>query len=104
MTARADFMDKNFCEDKVYVQYASNGGEGFYLDKTAYDAGNTVEVKENKFTYETEFLGYNTQADGKGTMYIPGDSFEISENTTLYAQWAKKSFFARLADFFANLF
>ena len=104
MTARADFMDKNFCEDKVYVQYASNGGEGFYLDKTAYDAGNTVEVKENKFTYETEFLGYNTQADGKGTMYMPGDSFEISENTTLYAQWAKKSFFARLADFFANLF
>lgn len=104
MTARTDFMEDKFSQDKVYVQYAANGGEGLYLDKKAYNAGDKIEVKENKFTNDTEFLGYNTQADGKGESYMPGDEFEITESVTLYAQWQKKGIFARIAEFFSNLF
>lgn len=34
------------------------------------------------------FDGWNTQADGNGDDLAPGDTFTISENTTLYAKWA----------------
>ena len=37
----------------------------------------------------TLFAGWNTQADGKGTAYQAGDTFEIAANTVLYAQWNK---------------
>lgn len=31
---------------------------------------------------------WNTQANGKGTAYEPGDEFIVNSNITLYAQWA----------------
>lgn len=34
-----------------------------------------------------EFKGWNTQADGKGTAYKPGDELKISSNQILYAIW-----------------
>ena len=33
-------------------------------------------------------LGWNTRADGKGTRYLPGQTFKIKQNITLYAQWS----------------
>jgi uncharacterized repeat protein (TIGR02543 family) len=38
------------------------------------------------------FMGWNTVADGSGTPYVQGDSFFITVNTTLYAQWAPATF------------
>ena len=35
------------------------------------------------------FLGWNTEADGTGTMYQPDDTFTMTQNTTLYAIWTK---------------
>lgn len=35
------------------------------------------------------FVGWNTRADGSGTMYQPGNSFSLTEDTILYAIWAK---------------
>lgn len=35
------------------------------------------------------FLGWNTNANGTGTMYQPDDMFIMTENTTLYAIWTK---------------
>lgn len=35
------------------------------------------------------FVGWNTRADGSGTMYQPGNSFALTEDMTLYAIWAK---------------
>ena len=35
------------------------------------------------------FTGWNTQADGKGTAYTAGETISLSEDTTLYAQWAE---------------
>jgi hypothetical protein len=34
------------------------------------------------------FAGWNTEADGDGASYLQGSSFNLDENTTLYAQWA----------------
>ena len=34
------------------------------------------------------FIGWNTKADGKGKMYIPGQRMDmVTEDITLYAQW-----------------
>ena len=35
------------------------------------------------------FTGWNTEADGSGTMYQEGDLCQIKEDTTLYAMFQK---------------
>ena len=34
-----------------------------------------------------QFAGWNTAADGSGTSYVGGNTFNINADTTLYAQW-----------------
>ncbi|MFU8781359.1 MAG: InlB B-repeat-containing protein, partial [Kiritimatiellia bacterium] len=36
------------------------------------------------------FAGWNTLADGEGDAYAPDDTFNITSNTTLYAQWVEE--------------
>jgi len=47
------------------------------------------ELMDTDFTAQPgiQFLGWNTQAAGKGTAYAPGASMPVSGNVTLYAQW-----------------
>ena len=74
----------------VTVTYAGNGGTGTMTDSNSlYASGSTVTVKENEFTPPDNnmFSGWNTAADGTGTSYSAGDTFTISVNTTLTAQW-----------------
>lgn len=33
------------------------------------------------------FIGWNTQADGLGTVYLPQDTLTMTENVSLYAMW-----------------
>ena len=37
------------------------------------------------------FLGWNTQAGGKGTMYQPGDKVKMTADVTLYAIWGDQA-------------
>ena len=57
-----------------------------------YTAGSSVTVLGNtgspvlsKTGYT--FSGWNTAADGSGTNYVGGNTFNINANITLYAQW-----------------
>ena len=77
-------------EYQVKLTYDANGGEGA-IDSATGAAGESVTVAENVFTRNNyTFTGWNTQADGKGTAYKPGDSFMLTdEDTVLYAQWNK---------------
>ncbi len=34
-----------------------------------------------------DFIGWNTQPDGSGVTYLPGDSLNGAEQLSLYAQW-----------------
>ena len=72
------------------MSYDANGGMGTMSAETGV-AGKIVTVAQNEFTRNNyTFTGWNTQADGKGTAYKPGDSFTITgEDTVLYAQWSK---------------
>ena len=38
------------------------------------------------------FNGWNTEADGSGTTYVPGGTYNINEAVTLYAQWSTDTF------------
>lgn len=72
------------------LSYDANGGRGTMSAETGV-AGKIVTVAQNEFTRNNyTFTGWNTQADGKGTAYKPGDSFTLTDkDTVLYAQWRK---------------
>ena len=72
------------------VTYDANGGVGEMADiNSPYGEGLTATVLDNSFLAPegTEFYGWNTAADGTGTMYYPGNTFTPASNVTLYAQW-----------------
>lgn len=84
--------NETFNEYQGKLTYDANNGEGT-VDSATGVAGESVTVAENGFTRDDyTFTGWNTQADGKGTAYKPGDSFTLTdEDTVLYAQWSKNA-------------
>ena len=62
------------------------------LDPNYYQTGATVKVLGNAGMLTktgSVFTGWNTQANGNGTAYAPGQTFAMgSANVTLYAMWA----------------
>ena len=84
--------DEEVTQHQVKLTYNANGGEGATNPATGA-AGESETVAENVFTRNNyTFTGWNTQADGKGTAYKPGDSFTLTDkDTVLYAQWSKNS-------------
>lgn len=78
------------------VTYDGNGSDGgtVPVDATEYSADATVTVLGNtgdltKTAYH--FAGWNTASDGSGASYLADESFTITENVTLYAQWTANS-------------
>lgn len=54
---------------------------------------NDIELPECGFARPGfNFVEWNTEADGTGTGYQPGDTFAVTENVTLYAIWEAKIF------------
>ena len=75
------------------VSYDKNdsGAGGTMTDtKSPYSSGATVTVLANNFTAPSGhiFDHWDTKSDDSGTDYNADDTFTISDNTTLYAQWA----------------
>ena len=75
---------------QVNVSYDANGGTGT-MESITGDVGSEIVIGQNGFARSGyTFTGWNTQADGKGTAYKPGDSFTLTdEDIVLYAQWNK---------------
>ena len=75
------------------VTYDANGGTGTMTDlNNPYNSGATVTVLANTFTRDNyEFDRWNTAANGSGVKYDADDTFKITDNTTLYAQWIKNT-------------
>ena len=75
------------------VTYDKNneGASGTMTDANSpYAKDATVTVLGNSFTAPTGmvFAGWNTKADGKGTSYAAGNTFDAVKDVTLFAQWA----------------
>ena len=75
------------------VTYNANGGTGTLTDPNSpYNYNSVVTVLNNTFTFSgSEFIKWNTAANGTGTDYLAGATFSITANTTLYAQWEAKA-------------
>ncbi len=58
-------------------------GKNYSYNNTVIVKGNTDDMKVGNYIFDN----WNTKADGSGTTYLPGNSFYIRENVTLYAQW-----------------
>ena len=75
------------------VTYNANGGIGTApVDSKGYPAGQSVTVSTTSGTLTYSgftFVGWQTKADGSGTTYAQGQTFNMgSSNVTLYALWA----------------
>ncbi|WP_164845583.1 InlB B-repeat-containing protein [Anaerosphaera multitolerans] len=76
-----------------YVNYDANGADSGEapIDNKKYERNEEVIVLGNKGNLSRTgytFDGWNTEADGNGETYFEGETFNIVENTILYAQWA----------------
>ena len=81
---------------KYDVIYDGNGNTGGTAptDSKKYKLNDEVIVKEQGDLVRTgyTFTGWNTSADGSGTSYASGATFNISaSNVTLFAQWEKRT-------------
>ncbi len=77
---------------ELTVTFEANGSEeypvkGTMADQTVLEKTDTA-LNANSFTREGyNFKGWNTAADGTGDSYADGVTVNLTENTTLYAQW-----------------
>jgi hypothetical protein len=72
----------------------TNTGGTTPTDATVYSSGDPVIVLGNTGSLVKTgfaFNGWNTASDGSGTTYVGGNTFNITANTTLYAQWLNTS-------------
>lgn len=71
------------------VMYDANGGEGTLLDPNSPYTPlplDQVGVLDNVFEKPgCVFAGWNTQQDGSGTTFHPGDAFVLAKDMTFYA-------------------
>ncbi|MDD6062290.1 MAG: InlB B-repeat-containing protein [Oscillospiraceae bacterium] len=52
------------------------------------ECGGTIsEPEESLYKYAAEFIGWNTQPDGSGEMYLPGQTCSVDEPLMLYPLW-----------------
>ena len=68
------------------VSYNANGGSGTMTPSTCTEGG-SVTVKRCTFSATSDFVEWNTKADGTGDSYLPADELTPSGNMTLYAIW-----------------
>ncbi len=81
-----------FLSSTFTVTYDGNGNDGGTVptDSNTYNSGDTVTVLGNTGSLTQTgftFNGWNTANDGSGIHYNGGDTFSITINTILYAEW-----------------
>jgi uncharacterized repeat protein (TIGR02543 family) len=75
----------------TYLGNTNTGGAAPTDTNSPYNSGTSVTILGNSGSLTKSgvavFAGWNTAADGSGTNYVGGDTFNITQNTTLYARW-----------------
>lgn len=81
--------------DQYAIIYKGNGTMGGVdIDSLLYDTGSPVCVATigNRTRTGYSFVEWNTEADGSGQQYHPGDTFTINTTSiTFYAQWTPET-------------
>jgi hypothetical protein len=69
------------------ITFDPNGGSG---SMPAQQATGPTAIAANTFTHSGyDFIGWNSDAAGKGVAYDEGDVYDFSADTTLFAQWGR---------------
>ena len=82
---------------ELTVTFEANGSTEYPVEGTmtpqTVNAKTDTALNTNTFTREGyNFLNWNTAADGTGDSYADGATVNLTENTTLYAQWEQQKF------------
>ena len=77
---------------ELTVTFEANGSAEYPVEGTmapqTVTANTDTALNKNDFTREGyNFTGWNTAADGTGESYADGATVNLTEDTTLYAQW-----------------
>ncbi len=89
---------------KYFVYYISNGAMGTVVDDNEYDIGAmaTVQSADPLEKEDAVFLEWNTEPDGTGTGYQPGEEFKIEGDTDLYAIFPENKKKSMKANFYSG--
>ncbi len=76
------------------LTFDANGGSGDVPSSISTEAGIKVPISGgNGLTLDGfNFECWNTKQDGKGDTVKPGDTFAVTEDTTLYAIWSEQQY------------
>ena len=77
------FVDKN---NKIEFEYDE---EYRYITGIKQRHVTAKTLTETNISNSRRFLGWNTEADGSGSKYLPGQTIDVKGNLTLFAQWEK---------------
>ena len=82
---------------ELTVTFEANGSAEYPVEGTmpsqTVTAKKDTALNANTFTRKGyNFLNWNTAADGTGDSYADGATVNLTENTTLYAQWEPQKF------------
>jgi len=73
-----------------HIIYDANGGKGGYTgaDIASGEADTILPLNDTGIVYaDFDFYEWNTEAEGNGICYKPGDKITLYGDITLYAQW-----------------
>lgn len=118
VNARYPFLSNAYSSDSYFVKYdIGKYGKTLVHDTKIYKSGDQATVLAAPASTDNKmlFVGWSVNPDGSGDVYSAGDSITVTDNTTLFAQWGKKSvfqmffqsiadFFQKIIDFFMNIF
>ncbi|HBE9109545.1 cell wall-binding repeat-containing protein [Clostridioides difficile] len=82
--------------DKIYAQwgykldYNLNGGSGVISEEKHKKGAEVTVTSQIPSKSGAVFKGWNTKNDGRGIPYEDGDKFNLTKNTTLFAQWKEE--------------
>ena len=84
--------DSKPSDHDYYVYYYRNYGATSARNE-GYDSGERVTIRDNDWWDRDGYVfeGWNTEPDGSGRDYEPGDEFNIHSDLRLYAQWSRSS-------------
>ena len=77
----------NYTREKHTIRYDANGGSGAPGNQTKTMGVDLWLSSTTPSRPQYVFKGWNTEANGSGTSYSPGQQFYPDADTTLYAQW-----------------
>ncbi|MCC0705819.1 cell wall-binding repeat-containing protein [Clostridioides sp. ES-S-0190-01] len=91
-----DAIPPNISGDTIYAQwgykldYNLNGGAGSISEEKHKKGAEVTVTSQIPSKVGSMFMGWNTKNNGEGTSYRDGDKFNLTKNTTLFAQWKEE--------------